>query len=171
MFPFLKKRSFQKSIEKALSKRDVSQLNNTLVSLGILYNGDVIKDVSVFKEIASSLQVSEKEMSCLQFVTFNKKETSLPQDAFTNKDFNWKGSLKSDTAKTFVKQNFDVLLCFYDGPHRFLDVLNAKSKAKFKVGFKNSEARYIDLQIQVALKDNTQLINELKKYLSILGKI
>ncbi|GEQ86658.1 hypothetical protein ULMS_21660 [Patiriisocius marinistellae] len=171
MFEKLRRKNLQKQIDKALLNRDVSGRNGKIKSLAFLYNEDVISSVSEMKKIADVLNISEEQITFLSFVTFDKKNTSLTCEQFTNRDFSWKGDLKRKELKDFVHIQFDALVYFQDGSHEFLDIVAARSAAKFKIGLLNSDERIHDLMISVTAKEIDKAAQEIKKYLQIMGKL
>ncbi|MGJ8666386.1 MAG: DUF6913 domain-containing protein [Patiriisocius sp.] len=171
MFKNLRLKNLKKQIDKPVLSRDASERNGKIKTLAFLYNGDRVKDVSEMKKIGSALKISEENITYLSFVTFDKKNSSLTREQFTNKDFTWRGELKRKEVKDFVNSSFDALICFQNGSHEFIDVVAAKSSAKFKIGLTNSDERVYDLMVSVETKDGDKVAQEIKKYLKILGKL
>ena len=171
MFKAIKQRYYQKAITAALAQRDVSGLNTKLQTLAILYDGDLVNELSPYYKIASSLRVLETKTQFFSYVTLEKKTPSLLRDQFSQKDISFKGALTGASAKEFVSLDIDVLIYMSNKKHLPLETIVVKSKAKFKVGFKGVDPRYFDLILGVD-PDNTQaIITELTKYFKILGKI
>ena len=171
MFRKFQLKKINNRIERALHKRDRSGANNPVKSIGILYNANVFEDKIVFKELASIFKISEDKINYLGLVTFDKKQASLPKDLYTKKDFSWSGDIKSANISQFVKNEFDVLICYYDNENPYLDMVVAQSKAHFKVGFSEIDERLLDLILAVEVLDMKSFNSETLKYLKILGKL
>lgn len=171
MFKKWKKKYYQKAILAALEKRDMSGLNAKMETLAFLYDGDVIKDLSSFKTIANTLDISEAQTKYFSFVTFQKKAPSLTQEQFCERDISFKGVITGVSAKQFVQTQTDVLVYMSNKDHQYLDVVAAKSVARFKVGFEGADPRFFDLILAVDPNDTALVSAELTKYFKILGKI
>lgn len=171
MFKKLQRKRISKQIEREINTRDRSNLNNKVKTVGVLYNGDEIKEVSFFNALVSGLKISEEKVSFLGFVTFDKKETSLPKHLFTKKDFSWSGDLKGDAVKQFVAKNIDVLIVYNDSENQYLDLVVAKSKAVFKIGCVDGDERLYDLILAEKISNTKSFNTEIVKYLRILGKL
>ncbi|NND64089.1 MAG: hypothetical protein HKN48_12935 [Flavobacteriaceae bacterium] len=171
MFEKLKRRSLQKHVERNLKGRDTSQINARLHTLGFLVDEMKYPDLEQFDDFWSILNLQPKDVKVFSFLETKKKLPSLRQNQVHNKDFNWKGEMHNQNAQEFLDREFDVLVGFYDGKHEFLDLMVSRSKAKFKVGFQNSDARLYDLLIAVKPSEFDIFGKELKKYLTILNKI
>lgn len=171
MFKAIKQRYYQKAITAALAQRDVSRLNTKMQTLAILYNGDLVNELSPYYKIASSLKVLETKTQFFSYVTLEKKTPSLLRDQFSQKDISFKGLLKGASVKEFVEQSADVLIYISNKKHLPLETIVVKSKAKFKVGFKGVDPRYFDLILGVDPANTKAVITELTKYFKILGKI
>ena len=171
MFQSVKRRSFEKVIATEIANRDHSQLNSTLNTLGFLVNEDTFKELETLLESYAYFGLQPKDVKVFTFVTFSKKAPSLRQNQVSNKDFNWKGAITNKNAEEFLNRSFDVLVGYYTQENRFLDVMMAKSKAKFKVGVSRANADLYDLLIDISLNDFGKFKAELKKYLTVLGKL
>ena len=171
MFKAIKQRYYQKAITAALAQRDVSGLNTKLQTLAILYDGDLVNELSPYYKIASSLKVLETKTQFFSYVTLKKKTPSLLRNQFSQKDISFKGSIKGASALDFVAQSPDVLLYMSNKKHLSLETIVVKSNAKFKVGFKGVDPRYFDLILGVDPTNTQTVITELTKYFKILGKI
>ena len=171
MFKKLQRKKIQKRIERALGKRDRSGVNNKVKTIGVVFNGDEIKDLSFFRPMISALNISEENVSFLGLVTFDKKQPSLPKHLCTKKDFSWSGELKGEFLKEFVANDFDVLVAYYNNESQYLDFIAAESKALFKVGCVEEDERLFDLILAEKTKNRVGFNAELIKYLKILGKL
>jgi len=171
MLKIFQKKQFQKKINTYLKKRDVSGLNDSVVTIGFLVDEDVFPDFDSLKSISKEIGLQEKDMVVFTFMNVKKQLPTLRQNMITNKNFNWKGEINNQNAEEFLNRSLDVLVGYYQGENLFLDLMVAKSKAKFKVGLKDSDHRLSDLIIDVNMTKPHKFKKELVKYLRVLGKI
>jgi len=171
MLKKIKQRSFQRSIDKNLESRDISQVNAPLKSIGFLVDENVFVDLEALYDIGTSLGLQRKDVKLFSFVTFSKKAPSLRQNQIHNKDFSWKGTIDNQNANEFLDIPFDVLVGYYESSQQYLDAMVSKSAAKFKVGLQAGDERLFDLILSVDVKNTKLFKEELEKYMKILKKI
>lgn len=167
----LQKRALKKIIESNLSKRDNSDINSPLVTLGILVEESFTQDFEALYDLASVLGLQRKDVKIFSFLELEHSVPSFQQNQINHKDFNWKGEIKSQNASEFLDVPYDVLIGYYNKKHIFLDMMVSSSRAKFKVGMKGADSRLFDLLISVNTDEKKAFKTELKKYLKILNKI
>ena len=171
MFEKLKHRSLRKKIEHSLKKRDISEINSEMKTLGILVDETVFQDFEKLYECADYYNLQPKDVKVFSFLEVKRKVPSLRHNQLHNKDFNWKGELHNQNAKEFINKRFDVLVGFYTTKNNFLDAMIADSNANFKVGISGADPRLFDLLIDIDIHDLDGFKLELKKYLTVLNKI
>jgi len=171
MFEKLKRRSLQRQTEKNLFKRDFSQRNNSLKTMGFLVDEKITKDYEDLYSFAKRLNIQTKDVKIFFFEEVKKKTPTLQQNMLSNKDFSFTGELLNQNAKEFLDIPFDVLVGYYSGKNEFLDLMVSASNSKFKVGVKGSDKRLFDLIIDIEPQQFQKFNDELKKYLKILNKI
>lgn len=171
MFKKLKQKSIKKRISKALSKRDLTHRNTTLKTLGFLVEDALVLDEEMFYNFSKKCEIDNKDLSVFTYKEIKKKEPTLKQNQLNNKDFSWRGELVNQNAKDFLEKPFDVIVGYYKENNLFLDYLMAQSKAKFKVGFKHTDERILDLVLHVDSLDFNSFSSEFLKYMKILKKI
>ena len=71
----------------------------------------------------------------------------------------------------FVDTPFDLLICYFDTNHVFLESLVKQSQASFKIGFSNVNQSLFDLEISERIDNIDSFHAEVEKYLQILGSI
>jgi hypothetical protein len=162
---FLKKRT-----ETSLLKRDVSQRNTSLKYLGFLVDEAFFDDFEKLFQFGTQLGLQRKDIKLITFLETKKKVPSLRQNQISNKEFSWKGEVQSKNAKEFLNFPFDAIIGLYNGKHHYLDAMMAQSKAKFKIGFNDSDERLYDLLLTIDLKKPETFKGEVEKYLKILKK-
>ncbi len=166
------KQYFLKSqIKNNLKKRDRSNINEPLRTLGFLVDEDFFNDFEKLFEIAKEIGLQRKDVKIFTFINIKKKRPTLRQNQINNKHFNWKGEIYNQNANEFLDIPFDVLVGYYKGKHDFLNLMMSFSRAKFKVGFSNVDERIVDLNIKLDLIHIQEFKDEFIKYLRVLNKI
>ena len=171
MFKNLKLKKIKKQTDKNLIKRDLSQVNAPLKTLGFLIDDGTFQDLETLFEYSKLLGLQRKDVKVFSFVEFKKKAPSLLQDQISNKDFSWDGIIHNKNAREFLDKPFDVIVGYYNGKHEFLDLMVSESKAKFKVGGLGADDRLFDLLIAIDINKTEVFKAELKKYLTVLNKL
>jgi hypothetical protein len=171
MFKKLKQYYIKKSTDKNLNRRDLSQRNTPLKTLGFLVYETLFEDFEVLYDYSNLLGIQRKDIKFFSFLEFNKNVPSLRQDQISEKDFTWNGIIKNLNAKEFLSKSFDVLIGYYKGSNEFLDLMVSESKAKFKIGGIGADERLFDLLIAVELDNMEAFKDETKKYLTVLNKL
>ena len=64
-----------------------------------------------------------------------------------------------------------MLVGYYSIKNEYLNLMVAKSNAKFKVGFTGVDDRLFDLIINIDLQNTDEVKSELVKYFKVLNKI
>ncbi len=171
MLKIFQKKQIRKKIELYLKNRDISNLNASVVTMGYLVDEDLFQDFEKLKEISKEMGLKDKDVKIFTFMNVKKKIPSLRQNQVNNREFSWKGIIQNQNANEFLDLPFDMLVGFYKGENDYLDLMMTKSKAKFKVGFKDSDSRISDLIINVDPLKINDFKHELIKYLRVLNKI
>lgn len=171
MLKGLRDKSLQKALDLALSERQVYNKPVKLKALGVLLDARQSVDVMSVMRLADHLGVKAFDLDVLGLKEPKdtaKQQASNNTNYFDEKMISNSGSFKSDSIESFVNKSFDVLISFYGEEQKALNIVAAKSKAKFKVGFTTVDNRINDLVIGADPNNSDQYISELKKYLKIL---
>ena len=171
MLKSLQRRYLLKKTERNLKTRDLSKLNNKVITLGFLVDEDFFNDFEKLYAISEKMGLHHKDVKIFTFMNVKKKLPSLRQNHINNKEFSWKGIIQNQNANDYLEKPLDVLVGYYKGQNCFLDLMISKSKANFKVGFKGVDDRLYDLIIDVNPLQVNKFGEELIKYLKVLNKI
>jgi hypothetical protein len=171
MLKNLKKKSIRKQTIKNLEKRDLSEVNAPLRTLGFLVDETFFQDFENLLEYSKFLQIQPKDVKVFSFIEYKKKAPSLRLNQISNKDFSWGGVIQNQSAKEFLNLPLDVLVGYYKGSHEYLDLMVSESNAKFKVGGVGADRRLFDLIIEIDMHNTEAFKIELKKYLTVLNKL
>ncbi|MCL6295969.1 DUF6913 domain-containing protein [Jejuia spongiicola] len=166
-----KEKSNKKHLNKLLSQREVNVVDNKVESLGVILNIDEVDDFELFRALADDINVRPNRLKIIAFSTNKKDNLSTWDECFNPKDFGWNGSIKNIELQSFLNTSFDALISYYTKDELELKLLTATSKAKFKIGILQTDARLNDLIIKTSLNEFDVFKKELNKYLTILNKI
>lgn len=171
MFEKLKQKSILKQTSKVLNKRDTSNRNVSMKTLGFLVDETLCHDFEKLKTFSKECNLKYKDVRIFSYKEIKKKLPSLVQNQTNNKDFSWRGEINNQNANEFLEIPFDVMVGFYSESNVFMDLMMAKSKAKFKVGFGQTDPRILDLVLHVEASNFKAFKSEFIKYLKIFNKI
>lgn len=171
MLKRIQKIFFKKIVDNNLKNRDLSNINDQLHFIGFLVDEEIKIDFEKFYEISKELGLHEKDVKIFSFSEVKTKTPTLHQNKINNKHFTWKGEIHNQNANEFLETPFDVLVGYYRSKNDYLDVMVSKSKAKFKMGFKEIDNRLFDLLIDVDPLNFNAIKKELVKYFRTLNKI
>lgn len=170
MLAKLKNNSIEKAYHKHLiNVTDRNQNAKKIKTVAILLDNESLRNV-VRANLLNKLPLQRENITILSYHKVAKKE-EVPPNTFSEDDFGYKGSLKSDILQNFVKNEFDLLINYTKEANLFIDMVTLLSKATLKVGFANIEDKLYDIVIADETLNEEVLNKELKKYLTILNKI
>lgn len=171
MFKRIQKIFLLKNTKNYLENRTMCNINDSLKTIGFLVNEEVNIDFEKFFEVSRTLGVHQKDVKIFSFLDFKTKTPTLIQNRIYSNHFNWRGQINNCNALDFLTINLDVLVGYYKSKNEYLNLMVAKSNAKFKVGFTGVDDRLFDLIINIDLQNTDEVKNELKKYFKVLNKI
>lgn len=90
---------------------------------------------------------------------------------FTENDINWQGKVTDVSFNSFIEHPFDLLICFFDKNHEYLEYAAAISKAGFKIGFGNVNSDLFEIEITDNIDNVDAFFSEANRYLTILNKL
>ena len=166
-----KEKSNKKHLNKLLSQREVNVADSKVKSLGVILNIDEVDDFELFRTLADAINVRSNRLKIIAFSVDKEENLSAWDACYNPKDFGWKGKIKNIELQEFLDTKFDALISYYTSDDLELKLLTAKSKAQFKIGILQTDARLNDLIIKTSLKEFDVFKAEVHKYLTILNKI
>lgn len=166
-----KEKSNKKYLNKLLSKRHVNITNAKVGSIGVILNIDEFDDVDSFRKLADFIKVHDHKLKVVVFSEVKKEALLSWVECFNPTDFGWNGKVSNVELQSFIDNDFDLLLSYYQQDILELKLITAASKAKFKAGVLQEDERLNDLIIKTDIKEFNVFKNELFKYLKILNKI
>lgn len=142
--------------------------NEKVLSVGILTEEKYFQKYDLLAFVLEELTLKNPKILSLR--KFAKNQETSDQH-FSEKDFNWKAEIVNPSLENFINEPFDLLICYYTQPNRYLEYLSLLSKATFKVGFAALKPQLFDLEIAVEPHQIHEFFMETKKYLTILKKL
>ncbi len=166
----LKKISAKKHLNKTLLlKREVN--SGSIRTVGVLVANNKNDNKLLLEGLAAVFGVSVSSIVVLQYCNDKKQALQLSGNVYTGNDLLFNGRFSAATVTNFIAMPFDTLISFYKSDDILLQLVSAKSKAKFKIGFSGSQAEIHDFSVDMELSSLESFFDTLKKYLSILKKI
>ncbi|MCF2873944.1 MULTISPECIES: DUF6913 domain-containing protein [unclassified Tenacibaculum] len=170
MISKFKYKSIQKAyngfVDKNIHKNHKS---NLIKKVAILLDNESLVNVMI-SNLTSKLPFKKENITVLIFREYSKKDEESPL-FFSDNDFGFNASLKSDNLKEFVKKEYDLLINYTKTPNLYTNMVTLLSQADLKAGFANIDDRLYDIVISDEGQNEAILNQELKKYLTILNKI
>ncbi|WP_299109950.1 hypothetical protein [uncultured Tenacibaculum sp.] len=170
MISKLKQKSIQKVFDKMIRKTVIKrQDSNKIKKVAIVLDNESLINI-VLANLTNKLPFTNEQISVFTFREYSKKQEAS-SEFFTDNDFGFKASLKSDNLKNFVKNEYDLLINYTKSSNIFTNMVTLLSQAKLKAGFANIDDRLFDIVVSDEAFNEAVLNEELKKYLTILNKI
>jgi len=166
----IKKKSAQKYITKAL-KTTVRNQGGKIKNLAVLVDATVFPEFSFLNELAEIFGIQKESIALLYYHPDKKVAEQFSEAVYTDTQLGFNAVIKNESVVHFVEKDYDALLNFYNKDNLMLNLVSAKSKAKFKIGFSEVKEGVNDFSIATELNNISVFTFELKKYLSILNKI
>ncbi len=167
----LKHHFIKKKARKLLTNNKVTseiKKHKVIRSVGILTKEKFFKEHDLQARVIDQLNLQNPKI--YSYRNFEKNQEKSYKH-FSEKDFNWNGSILEPSFQNFIQEPLDLLICYYSKPHSILDYVTLLSKASFKVGFAGMHSELYDLEIAVNPTEIDDFFLETKKYLNVLGKL
>lgn len=171
MLSKLKYQSNKKFYQKNVIKQTANKTHGKVENIAILLSDDE-KSETIAKDLIKGTNLKLDNVRIIVLGDYHNEEVkSIMSLYFTEKDFGFGGSLKSNNLKSFVKNDFDLLISYASEDNLFVNLITLLSNAKFKIGFANIDDRLFDLIIADPNFNPSVFNKEIKKYLTILKKL
>ena len=151
MFAALRTILFRNALRNLLAsqkrKRQVHTLDSAR-SVGVLFDATSENARGESLEFVHSLEKQGKNVSAIGFYNSKQVPENQPFDSFSVKETSWLGQPKSEKAKAFAGEKFDLLLTLNPDELAPLEWLAAQSQSAFKIGFATSRPNDFDIQLE-----------------------
>ena len=162
-------------IKKIVKKRLVNvapfNSNGAIKKVGIIIDETYFFEKDDFIKQLASFGIDTISISLLIFKNKIIKNEILNHITFSFNDLSWSGKIENAFVNEFIKEEFDLLISYYDTEKAPLLLVTNNSKANFKVGFSSVDKRLNHFMIDSNAENYKVFIDELFKYLKILNKL
>lgn len=165
---YIKEFFVKKSLKKNLHLDKNEVFTSNIQTVGLLVDESKFKhSKELIKELISH-GITPENIQIVAFRDKIKKKKTYSRPTFSRKDIDWKGEITTVFLNEFIQTKFDLLIGYYDVEKTILMLVNAKSKAKFKVGFSSVDERINRWMINTDTENYKIFVSELFKYLKSL---
>ena len=169
VFSKLKAKNIQKEYERLLKKnRERQKSSKKIGSAAILTTEAVSKKYDLQEMVFEHLKIRNSRI--YSYRNYEKGMLSSYKH-FTENDINWQGKVTDVSFKSFIEHPFDLLICFFDTNHAYLEYAAAISNAGFKIGFAKVNSDLFEIEISDTVEHAEAFFSEAKRYLTILKKL
>ncbi|MDD5151480.1 MAG: hypothetical protein PHC28_13565 [Flavobacterium sp.] len=148
-----------------------SSLATSIQTVGLLVDESYFfEKEDLIKELVAN-GIQESNIKIIVYRDKLKKNEVYSQPTFSIRHLNWKAEITNPAVKDFIKEEFDLLISYYDVEKAILLTITHNSKAQFKVGFSSIDKRLNHLMINTNAENYKVFVHELIRYLKILNKI
>ena len=168
-FSKLKESRLRKKFEKTLETLpEITSISDKdIKTIGILTIDEISSTIDLQKEVEAIFGIRHSKI--YSFKKFDKND-EISYKHFSEKDFNWGGSIIQPNIKVFLEQPFDLLIGFFENNNLYLEKAVLESKASLKVGISGVNTKLYSLEIAVKSSQISPFLKELRRYLNILKK-
>ncbi len=140
-------------------------------SVGCIVDLDSFGDTNLFYGFVEDYNLRPNGVKIIGYKSYYDKNSPYSAPVFSDKDLGWNGNIENSYALEFLSREYDLLVNYYTAENLLIQLMSIKTRARFRVGFKDVDRVYNDLIMDVPMKDFTTFRKELKKYLGVLNEI
>lgn len=142
-----------------------TRLVNAIKTVGLLVDESFfLKRKDLIKELVTNGILEENIKIIIYKDKLSKSESDLGV-AFSSKELTWNAEITAAAVNNFIKEEFDLLISYYDVEKPILMLITHRSNAKFKAGFASIDKRLNHLMISTYTENYHVFIGELFRYL------
>jgi len=168
---FLKNYLLKRKLKNSLANVINAFPDQKIRTIGILIDESYFSDRDGLVQELVQQGFSQENIGILVYKDKVKKNEIFDYPTFSLKDVNWIGDIEKAEVTTFVTQNFDLLINYYNIERAALLLVSQRTKANFKVGFPTIDKRINHFMINTDAENYKVFSDELFRYLKILNKI
>ncbi|MCS6967415.1 MAG: hypothetical protein RMJ44_03230 [Cytophagales bacterium] len=169
---FVKRLFMQRRLNKLLKVSRKRSMPSFTASrhIGVLFNGNNHTIKEPLASIVQGLQKEGKDVSLLAYFEDNIPHFHFPFEAFTSRQMDWLGNIRSEKVHQFIEKKFDFLFCFNEQPCQVTDLILAQSNAHCRVGLyqKGKEPFYELMFIPDQQASYEQVIHQVIEYTKMI---
>ncbi|MGP1994428.1 DUF6913 domain-containing protein [Zobellia laminariae] len=167
-----KHKSGVKFLKQELAKDPpVIERSKGITSIGCIVDLDDFDDANQFYGFVEDYNLRPNAVKIIGYKSYYDKNSPYATPVFSDKDLGWNGAIENSYALEFLSREYDLLVNYYTSDNLLLQLMSVKTKARFRVGFKEVDLIYNDLIMDSPLKEFKTFKAELKKYLGVLNEI
>lgn len=168
---FIKNFLLKRKLKNSLITPKFTVANNKIQTVGLIIDERVFdQKLELLKEFIKH----DISLSNIKLLIYNEKsddKNTSNEPVFSMKSFNWNGEVIGKELNNFIKQDFDLLINYFDNPNLPILYASYMTNASFRVGFESNDKKYNDIIIKSPLNEYELFTAELFRYLKILNKI
>jgi hypothetical protein len=161
----------KKIVKKKLLNVKHLATNAAIIKVGIVFDETYFHDKDALISELINNGIQEENISSLVFKNVVKKKETFDSPFFSYKNVSWIATIDKKEVTEFIRQDFDLLISYYDIEKSALLLVTNLSKAKFKVGFASIDKRLNHFMVDTNAEKYKVFVSELFKYLKILNKL
>lgn len=161
----------KKIVKKKLLNVKHLATNAAIIKVGIVFDETYFHDKDALISELINNGIQEENISSLVFKNVVKKNETFDSPFFSYKNVSWIATIDKKEVTEFIRQDFDLLISYYDIEKSALLLVTNLSKAKFKVGFASIDKRLNHFMVDTNAENYKVFVSELFKYLKILNKL
>ena len=165
----IKDKFLQKKIDNSLNilLNQNRKFKKPIRKVGFIIDSELDIDYLDIVSLTENIGLKEKD---IKVVSYSKTSFNDPfyKMRVSDDSINFFGNMNSADANEFISYNYDLLINYF-GSNKILSLISAKSNAKFRVGFDNSNQKLNDIIFKDIYNNFEKFSNQLVKYLKILN--
>lgn len=172
MLESFRNRQFQKNLRQAIQRSTRQRVIHTLKTarrIAVLVEGGAAIKSAELQQWLEQWQKQQKEVKVLTFLNEKRRGDTVTEGQYTLNDLTWfyKPKEKAEQVQRFLREKFDVLVCFNPNALPALDWVAAHhTAAGMKMGLATELPNDYDVQIELAKTPSfAQFIGQLTHYL------
>ena len=140
-----------------------STLSGAIKTVGLIIDESYfLERKSLIKELVEN-GILEENITIITYKSSSSKSGTAAN--FSSKDLKSNSEISNVAVNDFIKEDFDVLISYYEVERPILMLITHRSNAKFKVGFASIDKKLNHLIINTTAEKHEIFTHELFKYL------
>lgn len=140
-------------------------------SVGCIVDLDSFGDANRFYDFVEDYKLRPNGVNIIGYKSQYDNSSPYSTPVFSDRDLGWNGNIENSYALEFLSREYDLLVNYYTVENLLIQLMSIKTRARFRVGFKDVDQVYNDLIMDAPLQDFKTFKTELKKYLGVLNEI
>ncbi|MGB5555327.1 MAG: hypothetical protein WBM83_11760 [Flavobacteriaceae bacterium] len=142
-----------------------------ITSIACLVDLDQFDKADLFYEFVEEFSLRPNSVKIIGYRKYYDNNSPYSTPVFSDKDLGWNGDIENSYVLEFLSREYDLLVNYYTEENLMLQLMSVKTRARFRVGFKEIDQHFNDLIIDTPIKDFKAFKLELKKYLKVFNEI